>query len=79
MHSFSFKIYPRQDTAYQQKQSTDYQVTKSNVYQRFYPRGHKVNLYYWLIFGVVGIIMGVVAFIVDILVEDLVFWKWEFT
>lgn len=54
-------------------------MTKSNVYQRFYPRGHKVNLYYWLIFGLIGVIMGFVAFIVDILVEKLIFWKWEFT
>ena len=79
MRSFNFKIFPRPDVAYQAKSSTDYQVIKSNIYQRFFPRGKKVGLYSWLIFGIVGVIMGFVAFIVDLLVEHLMIWKWEMT
>jgi hypothetical protein len=36
-------------------------------------------LYAWLIFGIIGVIMGIVAFIVDLLVESLVIWKWQMT
>lgn len=36
-------------------------------------------MYAWLIFGIVGVCMGIVAFIVDLLVESLVIWKWEMT
>ena len=36
-------------------------------------------MYYWLIFGVIGVSMGVIACIVDVLVEGLVFWKWQVT
>lgn len=76
MRTYSFTIYPRPETAYQAKTSTDYQVIKSNIYQRFFPRGRKVGLYSWLVFGVVGVAMGVIAFLVDVLVESLVLWKW---
>ena len=79
MKNYSFKIYPRPDTAYQAKTATDYQAAKSNIYQRFFPRGNSVAMYAWLIFGIVGVCMGIVAFIVDLLVESLVIWKWEMT
>ena len=36
-------------------------------------------MYFWLIFGILGVAMGIVAFIVDILVEELVHFKWEMT
>jgi H+/Cl- antiporter ClcA len=32
-----------------------------------------------LIFGIIGVLMGIVAFIVDLLVEFLVIWKWQMT
>lgn len=38
-----------------------------------------MSLYSWLIFGIVGVCMGIIAFIVDLLVESLVIWKWEVT
>lgn len=38
-----------------------------------------MGLYAWLIFGIIGVLMGIVAFIVDLLVESLVIWKWEMT
>ena len=79
MKSLSFSVYPRPDTAYQAKSSTDYQLSKSNIYQRFYPRGKKVDIYAWLIFAIIGVIMGIMAFLVDVIVEKLVEWKWEFT
>lgn len=75
----TFKIYPRPDTAYQAKTSVDFQASKSNIYQRFFPRGKKVMLYTWLIFGIIGFLMGIIAFLVDIIVKQLTEFKWEAT
>jgi chloride channel 7 len=33
----------------------------------------------WLVFAMIGVIMGLVAFIVDVLVESLIMWKWNAT
>jgi hypothetical protein len=79
MRSLPFKIYPRPDQAYESKSSIDFAVFKSNIYQRFYPRGSRITMYSWLIFAIVGILMGICAFIVDVVVENLVFWKWRVT
>ena len=76
---YSFKIYPRPDQAYQEKSSVDFSVTKSNIYQRFYPRGSKVTIASWILFGIIGVLMGIFAYIVDALVETLVHFKWEMT
>jgi len=38
-----------------------------------------VEVYSWLVFGIIGVIMGVIAWIVDVLVEGLVLWKWQMT
>lgn len=65
--------------AYQAKQSIDFSVFRSNIYQRFYPRGSRVAMYSWLLFGVIGVITGVMAFLVDVIVESLVIWKWKIT
>ena len=79
MRTFNFKIYPRPDVVYQAKKSIDFQTVKSNIYQRYFPRGKKVGLYAWLVFGIVGIAMGFIAFFVDLFVEHLMIWKWEVT
>lgn len=52
---------------------------RSNIYQRFYPRGSRVVMYSWLLFGLIGVITGVMAFLVDVIVENLVSWKWRIT
>jgi chloride channel 7 len=36
-------------------------------------------VYSWLIYGIIGVLMGIIAFIVDVLVENLVFFKWKAT
>ena len=70
MQKYSFEIYPKPDPTFKSKVSLDYLgLIKSNIYQRFFPRSKKVSLYSWLIFGFVGIIMGVIAFFIDVLVE----------
>ena len=79
MQSFSFKIYPRPDVGYEARSSIDYQVVKSNIYQRFYPRGSRVSMAYWMVFAMIGVLMGISAFIVDLIVENLVFYKWQAT
>jgi chloride channel 7 len=79
MRGNTFKIYPRPDTAYQSKASVDFQATNSNIYQRFYPRSKKIYLYQWLIFGIIGVFMGIIAFVIDVLVEKFVSLKWELT
>ena len=34
---------------------------------------------YWMVFAMIGVLMGISAFIVDLLVENLVFYKWQAT
>lgn len=38
-----------------------------------------IALYSWVLFGIVGVLMGIIAFIVDALVESMVHFKWEMT
>mmetsp|Transcript_15680 Transcript_15680/g.24041 ORF Transcript_15680/g.24041 Transcript_15680/m.24041 type:complete len:159 (+) Transcript_15680:95-571(+) len=49
------------------------------MYKRFYPRGKKVAIYSWLLFAITGVATGVCAWVLDQLVEHLMFWKWEMT
>ena len=38
-----------------------------------------IALYSWVLFGIVGVLMGIIAFIVDALVESMIHIKWEMT
>jgi hypothetical protein len=74
----SFRIYPRPDVEYKKKSSLDFQRVLGNLYgQR--PTGNIVQGYLWILCALIGIIMGSIAFLIDILVEEITNLKWEAT
>jgi H+/Cl- antiporter ClcA len=74
----SLKLYPRLDQEYKKKSSLDFQRTLGNVY-KLRPTGNFVQGFLWLACLVVGLIMGLIAFLLDITVEHLQDLKWEVT
>ena len=38
--------------------------------------GWWINLYGWIAFLILGVLVGVTAFIVDVMAEYLTLWKW---
>jgi hypothetical protein len=75
MRSRSLRIYPRLDKEYRKKESLDFQMNRSNIYLTR-PSGLTPRLISWLLFFALGVIMGAVAFCVDIIVEKLIDGKW---
>ena len=53
-------------------------MTRSNIYQTR-PTGVAYKLSSWIAFLIVGVLMGVVAFVIDIIAEHLVLSKWDIT
>jgi len=41
------------------------------------PEDSSHELKIWVIFGVIGVVTGAVAFLVDMIVANLVMWKWS--
>lgn len=74
----SLKLYPRLDQEYKKKASLDFQRTQGNVYRQR-STGNFVQGFLWIACAVVGIIMGLLAFLLDITVEHLQDLKWEVT
>jgi H+/Cl- antiporter ClcA len=68
----------RKNTSYQKLGSIDFQSFRSNVWKQVNDDYYN-DLRTWAIFGLVGVLMGAVAFLVDIIVENLILWKWEIT
>lgn len=77
--SSASQVYPRADRAYCSKSSLDFQNVRSAIYQTRPTSGLAVKASSWFAFLLIGISVGVAAFIVDLLVEYLVQWKWEIT
>jgi hypothetical protein len=69
------KSYPRVDKEYGLKNSLDFQNVRSNIYSTR-PDGLMVKMSSWLAFFLIGIFVGIAAFLIDVLVEYLVQWKW---
>jgi H+/Cl- antiporter ClcA len=65
----------RVNKSYQRLSSVDFQSSRSNVWKQLGTDNYG-ELRVWAIFGVIGILMGGVAFLVDIIVENLILWKW---
>jgi hypothetical protein len=66
----SMKIYPRPDQEYKKKASLDFQRVWGNVYKHR-PTGDIVQGYFWILCLFIGIIMGTLAFLLDVIVEEL--------
>ncbi|CDW84851.1 h(+) cl(-) exchange transporter 7-like [Stylonychia lemnae] len=72
----SMKIYPRPDQEFKKKTSLDFQRVWGNIY-KLRPTGSFVQGYMWLLCGIIGLMMGVTAFLLDILVEGLMKIRWD--
>lgn len=70
----SFKVYPRPDTEYKKKSSLDFDMSRGNLY-RTRPTGNVVQLYLWINCFLIGLIMGFLAFLLNIFCEALFNWK----
>ena len=66
----SFTTYPRPNDQYKHKSSLDIQMVRSNIFR---DRHNDVSfrLSSWVNFFIVGVLMGLIAFIIDVLVELL--------
>ena len=78
MRSRSLGIYPRLDKEYTKKNSYDFEMNRSNIYQTR-RLGICYRLESWVAFFFVGIFMGLSAFLIDIICEELIVWKWHIT
>ncbi|CDW77635.1 chloride channel protein 7 [Stylonychia lemnae] len=74
----SFRIYPRPDQDYKKKDSLDIQKVTGKLYGKR-PTGNKVQAYLWILCFIIGVVMGSIAFIMDIIVVELVDLKWQST
>ena len=72
----SFKVYPRPDEQYKHKHSLDLQMVRSNIFRE---RHNDVSfrLSSWFNFFMCGLLMGVIAFLIDLIAEFLIDLKWE--
>ena len=73
------KIYPRVDKEYRSKTSLDFENTRSNISQTRPTGTLWLRLASWFVFLMLGVLVGVTAFVIDVLVEYLVLYKWEIT
>ena len=74
----SLKLYPRLDQEYKKKSSYDFQRGWGNVY-KLRPTGNIVQGYLWVACLLIGVFMGTLAFLLDILVEELMMLRWYAT
>ena len=76
MKSTTFKVYPRPDQEYKKKDSIDFQMQKSAIYQTR-PNSTYVTFYKWCAYALTGIVTGLVCFIWEVGVESAVELKWR--
>jgi hypothetical protein len=74
----SFKLYPRPDKEYLSKSSLDYQRVLGNLYNKR-PTEGLIQLNLWALCFLVGLSMGILAFFLDIIVEEIIEWRWKMT
>eukprot|EP00347_Sterkiella_histriomuscorum_P003230 403365093 len=71
----SFRVYPRLDNDFKQKDSLDIQRVTGNLYGKR-PTGNKVQAYLWCLCFIIGLLMGTIAFLIDITASELVALRW---
>lgn len=76
--NYSLKVYPRLDSEFKKKDSLDFQRTLGNIYKQR-PTDNKVQGYLWIAFLIIGLSMGIVAFLLDIIVEEVMMIRWALT
>lgn len=74
----SLKIYPRPDQEYKKKSSLDFQRVFGNIFKQR-PTDSFVQGYMWILCFIIGLAMGIVAFLLDISVQFLTHLRWNVT
>ena len=72
----SLLVYPRPDKEYQKKSSLDFQRVENNLFRQRH-QGKSVKAYFWLLCFIIGVAIGMVAFVLDITVQQLVNARWK--
>ena len=70
------QFFPRMNKQFQKHSSVDFQSFNSNIWAQR-KRDQDARLQLWLVYGLVGVLSGVSAFVIDIVVDNLVLWKWS--
>jgi hypothetical protein len=50
-------------------------MVRSNIFQQTRKIGRKYRLFSWIIFFIVGFVMAVIAFFIEICSENLIYYK----
>ncbi|CDW84850.1 h(+) cl(-) exchange transporter 7-like isoform 2 [Stylonychia lemnae] len=72
----SFKLYPRQDQEFKKKHSLDFQRVLGNLYGKR-PTGNKTQAFMWIMCLIIGVIMGSIAFLMDLIVNFFGDLRWN--
>ena len=71
------KGHHRSDKKYQTHSSFDFQETKARIWAPALLRSQADKFDLWMSYLIVGVLTGVSAFVIDLLVEEMVLFKWE--
>lgn len=76
---FHPKMIKRANKSYQKHASIDFQSFQSEIWResQTWNRDADDRLRNWALYAIVGVMAGFTAFIIDILVDNLVLWKWS--
>jgi hypothetical protein len=75
---YSLKIYPRKDVAYKGKASLDFTAIGAKVYLER-KKGKCEGLNRWVIHGIIGVVVGTIAFGMGLLEENLAAFHANYT
>jgi chloride channel 7 len=70
--------WPRKDNYFMGKQSLSYQEDQAKIWRNRVPDKYEVY-FEWLAYGVLGIVIGLTAYIMDLIEESLVHFKDHYT
>lgn len=71
------KDFPRRDKKFRTHSSIDFKTKESNIYSKTNIDNDQTKLQIWAAYCILGICVGVVAWTIDIIVDNLVKWKWS--
>jgi len=75
---YSLKVYPRNDVAFKAKGSYNFETIRSKIYLNR-KKDKLEELYRWLVHGVIGVIVGTIAFFMAIVEDETAIYRAEHT